>query len=82
METKVQTAYGEMTIPELVRYYEMWRAMMIKHNENKNKYNQTDEGREKNRERAREYYDRNRDKVLEKRRAKREEEKSKPMFLD
>ena len=82
METKVKTAYGEMTVAELVKYTEMWKAMAKKHNDLKCKYNQTDEGKEKNRERARDYYERNRDKVLEKRREANDLKKNSPMFLD
>lgn len=82
METKVQTAYGEMTVAELVKYTEMWKAMAAKHNDYKKVYNQTEQGREKNRERSKVYYERHRDQVLEKRRSKRDQAASVPMFLD
>ena len=82
METKYPTAYGEMTVAELIKYAEMWRAMMAKNIEARRKYNQTEEGKVRNRERAKDYYQRHRQEVLQKRKVKREAEKDKPMFLD
>lgn len=78
----MQTAYGEMTVSELVRYTEMWKAMMAKHNQTKNKYNQTDEGKAKNRQKAKEYYESHRQEILEKRRKARDEKKSEPLFVE
>lgn len=76
MEQTVQTAYGEMTIAELVRYTELWKAMTTKHNEFRRRYNQTDAGKEKNREKAKQYYERNKEKVLEKRKQRYREKKT------
>ena len=79
---KVNTAYGEMTVAELVVYAEKWKRLMEKHNALRHRYNQTEEGKIKNREKAKSYYERNRDKVLEKRRAIREKKKDEYKMLD
>ena len=71
----VQTAYGEMTIEELVKYTEMWKSMCEKHNQIRRKYNQSEAGKVKNRQKAKEYYERNKETILEKRRTIREKQK-------
>lgn len=78
----VQTEYGDVEIPELVRCYNLWRAMMIKHNEIRKKYNQTEEGKTKNRERAKVYYEKNKELILKKRKEHREKKKEEYQFLD
>ena len=78
----VKTAYGEMTIEELVKYTEMWKSMCEKHNQIRRKYNQSDEGKMKNRQRSKEYYERNREKVLEKRRSIREKQKEEYKMIE
>lgn len=79
---KVNTAYGEMTVAELVRCAEKWKRLMEKHNALRHRYNQTEEGKIKNREKAKSYYERNREKVLQKRRAIREKKKDEYKMLD
>lgn len=64
---KVQTDYGEQEIAEVIRCYNLWRKMMTKQNEIRYQYNQTDEGKEKNRAKAKEYYEKHREEILEKR---------------
>ncbi len=73
---KVQTEYGEQEIEEVIRCYNLWKALMKKNIEKRHEFNQTEEGKQKNRERAKIYYERNRDLILEKRRLKREAEDS------
>lgn len=64
---KVQTDYGEQEIEEVIRCYNLWRKMMIKNIDRRNTYNQSEEGIEKNRARAKDYYQRHREEILEKR---------------
>ena len=78
----VQTQYGDVEIPELVRCYEMWRSMITKHNEIRKKYNQTEEGKRKNRAKAKEYYAKTRALILEKRKEYREKKKEEYQFID
>ena len=78
----VQTAYGDVEIPELVRCYEMWRNMTIKHNKLRNKYNQTEEGKMKNREKAKQYYEKHREEILEKRKEYREKKKDEYVMME
>jgi hypothetical protein len=65
-----QTEYGKVSTEELIRVYHMWKKM-IKHNvERRNEFNQSVEGKELNRERAKKYYQEHRDEILAKRKAK------------
>lgn len=72
---KVQTEYGEQTIEEIVRGYELWKRLMERTNNKRWEKNQTEEGKAENRARSKAYYERNREKVLEKRRLDRENKK-------
>jgi Zn-finger nucleic acid-binding protein len=78
----VQTTYGDVEIPELVRCYELWRGMITKQNEIRRKYNQTEEGKTKNREKAKDYYEKHKQEILQKRKAYRDKKKSEYMMLD
>ena len=71
----VLTKYGEMTLEQLVDYAEKWKAMMEKQNNLRHKYNQTEKGKIQNRQRAKTYYEKHRDEILEKRKAAREKQK-------
>ena len=64
---KIQTNFGSVTVDELVRIYNIYKTRDRKNQQRRLVYNQTEEGRDKNRERASSYYERNRDAVLEKR---------------
>jgi len=64
-----QTDYGKVSREELVRVYHLWKKMIAKNVEKRNEFNQTEQGKELNRERAKMYYERNREKILLKRKA-------------
>lgn len=70
MEPEYTTEYGKVPVSELVRYYEMHKRMLDRIAAKKNEYNQTEEGKQKNREHAKQYYEKNREKILEKRKIK------------
>lgn len=57
------TAFGDVPVEELVKAYEAQKRMIEKQNERKKAYNQTDEGKAKNRARAKAYYDKNKEAV-------------------
>ena len=68
-----QTDFGKVSTEELIRVYNLWKKMTKKNVEKRNEYNQTEEGKEKNRARARVYYESHRELILEKRRKQRDE---------
>ena len=72
---KVTTDYGEQEIEEVIRCYNLWRKSMINHNKLKSAYNQTEEGKLKNREKVKSYYERNKDRILEKRKDRYQQKK-------
>ncbi len=61
MDSKVQTSFGEVDLPALVRAYERTK----KQDERKKAWLKTDKGKEWNRTKAKEYYEKNKEKVLE-----------------
>ncbi len=61
------TNYGQKTVEELVRIYDIYRRTSLRHQENRNEFNQTDEGKIANRERAKSYYEYNKDTILARR---------------
>ena len=67
---KVQTDHGEQEIEEVIRCYNLWKNLMLKNIDRRNEYNQTEEGKTKNRERAKVYYERHKEEILAKRKAK------------
>lgn len=69
---KLQTEVGEYEMEEVVRGFVLWRKLMERTNNKRWEKNQTEEGKIENRARSKAYYERNRDKVLEKRRKERE----------
>ena len=78
----VQTKYGEMTLEQVVDYAEKWRSLCEKQNKLRHQYNQTDKGKMKNRERAKQYYEKHRQEILEKRKAAREKDKDEYKMLE
>ncbi len=64
---KVSTNYGDQEIEEVIRCYNLWKTLAAKGNQKRSEYNQTEEGKIKNRLNAKAYYQRNREKVLAKR---------------
>jgi hypothetical protein len=68
--TVFTTNYGEATLPELLKAFEMSQRQK----EAKKAWLQTDEGKEYNRIKAKEYYKRHKDVVLEKRKERYEKD--------
>jgi hypothetical protein len=69
---KLQTEVGEYEMEEVVRGFVLWRKLMEKNNNKRWERNQTEEGKLENRARSKAYYERNRAKVLQKRKEERE----------
>jgi len=69
---KVQTEVGEYEQEEIVRGFVLWKRLMERANNKRWEKNQTEEGKIENRARSKAYYERNRDKVLAKRKEERE----------
>jgi hypothetical protein len=63
MELPVKTQFGEVALAELVRAYEQKKQKINERNE----WFKTDAGKEYNRMKAKQYYERNKEKVLAKR---------------
>ena len=61
------TNFGEVQVDELVRVYNNYKQNLQKSQEKRKAWLQTDEGKEYNRGRAKAYYDRNKETILEKR---------------
>jgi predicted acylesterase/phospholipase RssA len=67
---KVQTDHGEQEIEEVIRCYNLWRNLIVKNVEKRNEFHKTEEGKQKNRANSKNYYQRHREEILEKRRIK------------
>lgn len=65
-----QTDYGKVSTEELIRVYHMWKKMVKKSVERRHEFNQSEEGKELNRQRAKKYYEEHRDEILAKRKAR------------
>ena len=65
-----KTDYGMVSSDELIRVYHMWKRMTAKQVGHRNRYNQTAEGKEKNRENAKLYYERHKEEILAKKKAR------------
>ena len=65
-----QTDYGKVSTEELIRVYHLWKKLIKKNVERRNEFNQSDEGKELNRMRAKKYYEEHRDEILAKRKAR------------
>jgi hypothetical protein len=65
-----QTDYGKVSTEELIRVYHMWKKMIKRNVECRNEFNQSETGKQLNRERAKKYYEEHRDEILAKRKAK------------
>lgn len=60
---KVKTQFGEVEIPVLIEYFEKMKLRSKERSE----WMRTEEGKQYNRLKAKEFYQRNRDKILEQR---------------
>lgn len=67
---KVQTDHGEQEIEEVIRCYNLWRNLIVKNVERRNEFHKTEEGKQQNRANSKNYYQRHREEILEKRRIK------------
>lgn len=61
----VETEFGQVNIPVLIRMYENQRRHLIERNE----WRKTEAGKEYNRKKAKEFYERNKEQILAKRKA-------------
>lgn len=66
---KIATAYGEVDVSVLVHHYEVYKRNEEKKYEKRMEFLMTDEGKEWNRRKSKEYYLRNKEKILEKRKS-------------
>lgn len=66
----VKTSYGDVTLERLVHVYELYRASELRKQAKRMEFNQTEEGKALNRTRYKAYYERNREKVNEKNKAR------------
>ena len=64
---KVQTDYGEQELEEIVRCYNLWKKLISNNVQRRNQKQQTQEGKLKNRENSKSYYERHREQILAKR---------------
>lgn len=71
MDAKIQTAYGEVPLQALLNAYEKKKQ----YEANKKNWLKTDAGREYNRQKAKEYYDKHKDQILAKRASRYETDK-------
>lgn len=71
MNTPVQTAHGQVTLEEILKTFNKAKQYEL----NKSEWLKTDEGKEYNRNKSKEYYERHKDKVLEKRAKRYEQDK-------
>jgi hypothetical protein len=80
MDTKVlvKTAYGDIALETLVQVYETSR----RHNEKRGEWFKTEEGKAYQRQKAKEYYERNKDKVLQKRAEAYQDEEKRKVIQD
>lgn len=78
LKTLIQTAYGQVPLETLIHTYEIAR----RHNEKRNDWFKTEEGRAYNRQKAKEYYARNKAKVLEKRAVDYQDETKRKVIQD
>jgi hypothetical protein len=67
MEQTFKTDYGEISVAELVRVYNVHRRANLRHQATRNLFNQTEKGKELNRLRASNYYYQHREQILQKR---------------
>jgi hypothetical protein len=64
---KVATAYGDVDVSVLVHHYEVYKRNEEKKYEKRLEFLMTEEGKEWNRKKAKEYYLKNKEKILQKR---------------
>ena len=75
--SSIQTDLGTVSLDELVRVYVLHKKASQRHQEARLKFLQTEKGKEFNRSRAKAYYEKHKDTVLEKRKAYYQKKKEK-----
>lgn len=66
------TEFGKVKVEELIRVYGLWKTQITKANERRVEFLQTEEGKQWNRDNARRYYERHREEILARKKAKRD----------
>lgn len=66
------TEFGKVKVEELIRVYGLWKNQITKANERRVEFLQTEEGKQWNRDNARRYYERHREEILARKKAKRD----------
>lgn len=66
----ITTAYGQVTLERLVEVYNLYKKHESRKAEKRKEFLQTEEGKQYNRERAKSYYERNKDAIRVKARSK------------
>lgn len=79
---KYQTDFGELEIEEIIRCCNLWKHSMARNNEKRFEFNQTEQGKTRNRTNAKSYYQRHKEEILAKRKAAYEAKKETPQFVD
>jgi len=74
----IKTSYGEVSLETLVKVYETSR----KHSQKRDDWFKTDEGRAYQRQKAKAYYERNKEKVLAKRAEAYQDDEKRQAMLD
>lgn len=65
--TLISTTYGNVSLGELLRVYDTHKKANLRHQAKRHLFNQTDRGKELNRQRAKDYYYSHREEILAKR---------------
>ena len=66
----IPTEYGNVTLERLLEVYHSYKKQENRKNEKRKEFLQTPEGKEQNRQRAKSYYERNKEVIREKARSK------------
>lgn len=64
--TLISTPYGNVSLGELLRVYDTHKKSNLRHQAKRHAFNQTEQGKELNRNRAKAYYHTHREEVLAK----------------
>lgn len=76
MDQTFKTEYGDVTLEELLRVYSMHKQANLRHQARRHLFNQTERGKQLNRERSKKYYYEHREEILQQRKEEYEATKS------
>lgn len=65
--TLINTPHGNVSLGELIRVYDTHKKANLRHQAKRQAFNQTEQGKELNRQRSKDYYYKHRAEILEKR---------------